>query len=97
VEKRPQTGGNMRETLSLLRLYHWWKSFWNGHYMKLIGYWGVWPIFADTWADFVNIWFHLFGWERGWDWSNELQTYVRAYYRVTPTLKKLRIQWRHTP
>lgn len=41
----------MRETLSLLRWYHWRESFWNGHYRQLIKWWGWQSILPDTWID----------------------------------------------
>ena len=41
----------MRETLSLLRLYHWRESLWNGHYRQLIKWWGWGVILPDTWQD----------------------------------------------
>lgn len=45
----------MRETLSLLRLHHWTRSFWNGHYWWLIKEWGWKCIFTDTWIELVWI------------------------------------------
>ena len=44
----------MRETLSLLRLYHWLKSFWNGHYRWLCEKWGYDKIWKDTIDDLKN-------------------------------------------
>jgi hypothetical protein len=41
----------MRESLSLLRGYHWKESFWNGHYRQLIKWWGWKCIVTDTWDD----------------------------------------------
>lgn len=43
----------MRETLSLLRLYHWKKSFWDGHYWRLIKLWGWKCILKDTWIEII--------------------------------------------
>ena len=45
----------MRETLSLLRLYHWEKSLWNGHYLWLIKQWGWKCIFRDTWIEAARL------------------------------------------
>jgi len=41
----------MRESLSLLMLYHWRRSLWNGHYLDLIKTWGTKAIFHDTYRD----------------------------------------------
>lgn len=41
----------MRETLSLLRLYHWKVSFWNGHYHWLCKEWGYKNVLVDTISD----------------------------------------------
>jgi len=45
----------MRETLSLLRLHHWKKSLWNGHYLQLIKWWGWKCVFADTMKDILKL------------------------------------------
>jgi len=45
----------MRETLSLLKLYHWKKSFWTGHYLWLIRQWGWKYIFIDTWVEIISL------------------------------------------
>ena len=41
----------MRETLSLIRWYHWRHSFWNGHYKWLVKQWGWKCVFIDTWTE----------------------------------------------
>jgi hypothetical protein len=41
----------IRETLSLIRAYHWKKSFWNGHYLYLIKLWGFKYIIIDTYKE----------------------------------------------
>jgi hypothetical protein len=41
----------MRETLSLLRWYHWRHSFWSGHYKMLINLHGADKIYKDTFVD----------------------------------------------
>ena len=41
----------MRESLSLLCLWHWKKYFWDGHYLQLIKMWGWKCIFTDTVED----------------------------------------------
>jgi len=45
----------MRESLSLFRLYHWKKSFWNGHYKQLIEWWGWDKIYKDSIDDILGL------------------------------------------
>lgn len=78
----------MRETLCIFfAISHWLKyrgcpdsipssRGWN-RYKRLIGLWGFWPVFHDTWLTIL----HAVGIHRFFDWSNDQQRYV-GYWKL---------------
>lgn len=44
-----------RQSLSIFQKYHWKESFWNGHYIQLIKWWGITTIFKDSWNDIKRL------------------------------------------
>ena len=60
----------MRETLSLFRLHHWRKSFWNGHYLMLAKYNGFEWIVLDTLEDLRSKVYHRLGYSLVCEWDN---------------------------